>query len=232
MLQYYPKNNCSSSSLLSTLPFSHPSHGDWCAGNPAIVYKWSAGCQSAKMWDVSSPNTLLWCPERCSNHTFPGHHFLVEVLPCFRCVIVASEAAFLFPLCWWLRWILLVDRTVHQLCLHYSEGHSLLRFCQTIHPHFFCGTVNRLDFSAVYPVLDVMKKKFALVCFIFLLLDILPFLIRSWVLMLSWYSPMHFTWYPCVQIKWSDHNILGMNMTDVISSVSKEPWVFIFNILG
>ncbi len=88
-----------------------------------------------------------------------------------------------------------------------------------------------ITFISPSSTLSFIKKNFTLMCFVFLPLDICPFFVSSRVLILSWYSPLHYTSYPCSCMKCSNHNISGINMSAMSSSVSMELCMFSFTFL-
>ena len=76
------------------------------------------------------------------------------------------------------------------------------------------------SFTLISPksTLSLMKKNFALICFIFFELENRPLTYKSWALTLSWWSSTNSTSYPW-WIKYSNHNISGMYASSAFGHV-------------
>ncbi len=144
------------------------------------------------------------------------------------------------PISWQQQASLWVVLLVHCWVLHSWSGSSLIRLswfgkpspvtatsvCQST--FFFRWTVNDLNFSIVYPILD--KEELCLHVISSPLKNV-PFLIKSCVLMLPWYNPTHSGLYPWLCMKYNDQNISDMYMLAVTNSVSVKLLVFNFTFL-
>jgi hypothetical protein len=124
------------------------------------------------MANLILPNTLLRCLEKSSDLSFPSHR-----LPSRNRIL-----AFAFRVRVLLR-VLIFDWTVHKLRLNYSKRRALQRLGHNIAHISSAGQSNTLISPS--STLSLMKKNFALMCFVFFPLDIFPLLMSRCVLMLS-----------------------------------------------
>ena len=97
-------------------------------------------------------NTLLRCLQRLMLGVFPSHRF---------------AASYRHKSRWCLFFLIfIVNCTIHKLCPHTPECHSLEWLCEHICPHFLCWAVNHPYLSTVDSVLDKKELCFYIFCFL------------------------------------------------------------------